>query len=301
MIGLGIMGHAMSKNLIESGFAVVGYDIARPAVTRFADIGGRVAASVGEVARQANVLLTSLPSVAAFRDVVREVKEAPRADRVLAETSTFPLDAKTRARGWVDGIVMLDCLSGSGTGAGATSSSSQRRQDRRPLPPRVRGPRAPHYLGPLQRLQMKRGEPAGCDPHRRRRGCRCAQGSWTAQMYEVVGDGAGSRAMHVRGHAAAPPIRTMPLELWRRTCRSSPTSPIGACPVPMFPRRPLFNAAVVQDTATRIRLPSGSAGEDGGADLNRADRPRREAFRRRRRKWHRAMQMARGAVGRIAS
>ena len=44
MIGLGIMGHAMSKNLIESGFTVVGYDIAKPAVTRFADMGGRVAA-----------------------------------------------------------------------------------------------------------------------------------------------------------------------------------------------------------------------------------------------------------------
>ena len=44
MIGLGIMGHAMSKNLIEAGFAVVGYDIANRRVTRFADMGGRVAA-----------------------------------------------------------------------------------------------------------------------------------------------------------------------------------------------------------------------------------------------------------------
>jgi len=36
MIGLGIMGGAMSKNLLETGFPVVGYDISPPALAAFA-------------------------------------------------------------------------------------------------------------------------------------------------------------------------------------------------------------------------------------------------------------------------
>ena len=51
MIGLGIMGTAMSKNLLEAGFRVVGYDIAPPALEAFAARGGEVAASVAAVAR----------------------------------------------------------------------------------------------------------------------------------------------------------------------------------------------------------------------------------------------------------
>ena len=62
LIGLGIMGHAMSKNLLEAGFSFVGYDIAKRAVSRFADMGGKVAGSVREVAAGADILILRRPS-----------------------------------------------------------------------------------------------------------------------------------------------------------------------------------------------------------------------------------------------
>ena len=114
------MGSAMTKNLLQAGFMVVGHDIAEPAVARFAEMGGRVAPSAADVAGQADILITSLPSTAALREVVRELQDAPLAGRILVETSTFPLHAKTSAQAELQkaGIIMLDCpLSGSGSQA----------------------------------------------------------------------------------------------------------------------------------------------------------------------------------------
>jgi len=41
MIGLGIMGSAMSANLLEAGFSVIGYDIVPELVETLVDKGGR--------------------------------------------------------------------------------------------------------------------------------------------------------------------------------------------------------------------------------------------------------------------
>ena len=49
MIGLGIMGSAMSKNLIKAGFSVIGFDVLPKAMEAFAAGGGKPAKSVGEV------------------------------------------------------------------------------------------------------------------------------------------------------------------------------------------------------------------------------------------------------------
>src|SRR6516162_5266740 len=110
MIGLGIMGSAMSKNLLHAGFPVIGYDISAAALEKFAAAGGESATSAGDVAAQSKILITSLPSTAALHEVVAELTRAPHADRVLAETSTFPLDDKTKAQHALAeaGIVMLD-------------------------------------------------------------------------------------------------------------------------------------------------------------------------------------------------
>ena len=62
MIGLGIMGTAMSANLLNSGHRVIGYDITLAARTRLADLGGRAVDTPAEVAAEAGVVITSLPS-----------------------------------------------------------------------------------------------------------------------------------------------------------------------------------------------------------------------------------------------
>ena len=273
MIGLGIMGSAMSKNLLEAGFTVVGRDIAEPALARFAAMGGRAARSVREVAGAAEGLITSLPSTATLRDVVGELKAAPRADRILAETSTFPLDAKIAAREELEsvGIVMLDCpLSGSGSQALVRDvlvyASGAKDAYERCLPVFHGFSRAPHYLGPFGNgSKMKYVANLLVAIHTAAAGEAFAVarkvGLDPAQMFEVVADGAGgSRALQVRGEMLIAdvytPIRTMPLELWRKDMQIiADFANANACPTPMFSAAvPLFNAAVAsgygdQDTA----------------------------------------------------
>jgi L-threonate 2-dehydrogenase len=235
MIGLGIMGSAMSKNLIKAGFSVTGFDVLPRALDAFVALGGKAARSVGEVGSTADILITSLPSAAALFNVVLELQALPRRERIVAETSTFTLDDKTVAQTQLAqaGIVMLDCpLSGSGVQAWERDvlvyGSGLKDAYDRCLPVFNGFSRAPHYLGAFGNgSKMKyvanlmvavhtvvAGEAftlarkAGLDP---------------AQMFEVVSDGAaGSRALDVRGEMLIAdtylPIRTMPLGCGARTC-----------------------------------------------------------------------------------
>jgi 3-hydroxyisobutyrate dehydrogenase-like beta-hydroxyacid dehydrogenase len=62
MIGVGIMGSAMSANLLKAGYEVIGYDVAPQQLDGFVREGGSRADSCREVAEQADVVITSLPS-----------------------------------------------------------------------------------------------------------------------------------------------------------------------------------------------------------------------------------------------
>ena len=267
------MGSAMSQNLIAAGFSVIGYDVLPKAVDAFVAGGGTAAKSIADVAASAEILITSLPSASALFSVVRDLQASRGAARIVAETSTFTLEDKAAAHKQLAdaGIEMLDCpLSGSGSQALERDvlvygSGSKEAYDRcRPV---FEGfSRAPHYLGAFGNgSKMKyvanlmvavhtavAGEAftlarkAGLDP---------------AQMFAVVSDGAaGSRALDVRGSMLIAdtylPIKTMPLELWRKDMRViADFANSLACPTPMFSAAvPLFNAAVAsgfgdQDTA----------------------------------------------------
>jgi L-threonate 2-dehydrogenase len=114
-IGLGVMGSALSTHVIEAGWQVAGYDIDPAALAAHQDRGGTGVASAAEVARHAEIIVTSLPHVQAFRDVTREIGTCP--DRVVIETSTLPVPVKEEAREFlaVRNVVLLDCpLSGTG-------------------------------------------------------------------------------------------------------------------------------------------------------------------------------------------
>jgi 3-hydroxyisobutyrate dehydrogenase-like beta-hydroxyacid dehydrogenase len=118
MLGLGIMGSAMAYNLMKAGFQVVGYDPAAACRTRHRKAGGIVATSIEEVARSANVLITSLPSESALESV----SKALQGRKIVIETSTLPIPAKEAARRRLAaaGATLLDCpLSGTGAQARA--------------------------------------------------------------------------------------------------------------------------------------------------------------------------------------
>ena len=70
VIGLGIMGSAMSANLLKDGFSVIGYDVVPECVEALVKKGGTGAGSCKEVAAESDVVITSLPSVEALQEVV---------------------------------------------------------------------------------------------------------------------------------------------------------------------------------------------------------------------------------------
>lgn len=120
VIGLGIMGSAMSMNLARAGFEVCGFDPVAAARTILRRAGGVPCDSAAEVARRCGRIVLSLPSEAALDAVAAELVAAGVTDRILAETSTLPEAAKTRARTALaaNRIELLDCpLSGTGAQA----------------------------------------------------------------------------------------------------------------------------------------------------------------------------------------
>lgn len=118
VIGLGNMGAPMARHLIESGFAVHGYDVRPGALAGLEAIGGSTSASPSDLASAVDVVMTSLPSTSALESVVGGkdgLLTAPKAGLTVIETSTLSPDAKENVRRDLaqGGITMLDCpLSG---------------------------------------------------------------------------------------------------------------------------------------------------------------------------------------------
>ena len=120
MIGLGIMGGAMARNLVDAGFKVVGHDVSDSAVTRARGNGVEIAASVRDVAAAARLIVTSLPSAKAALATAEQIAATGLPARIVAETSTLALDDKMAFAAVLEkaGHVPLDCpLSGTGAQA----------------------------------------------------------------------------------------------------------------------------------------------------------------------------------------
>jgi putative dehydrogenase len=123
MIGVGIMGSAMSANLIKAGYGVIGYDMDSGQVDALVRNGGSAAGCCREVAEQADVVITSLPSVGALQQVVNAkdgLVSAAKKNLIVIETSTLTLEAKQSAHASLNavGMEILDCpLSGTGAQA----------------------------------------------------------------------------------------------------------------------------------------------------------------------------------------
>src|ERR1700722_14279347 len=120
MIGLGIMGSAISRNLVERGWRVIGFDIDATRRTELARAGVTIADDVGQVARDAPVIMTSLPSPAAVEDVAQRIANSGQSPRIVVELSTLTIADKLRFEAILKkaGHIALDCpLSGTGAQA----------------------------------------------------------------------------------------------------------------------------------------------------------------------------------------
>jgi 3-hydroxyisobutyrate dehydrogenase-like beta-hydroxyacid dehydrogenase len=256
VIGLGIMGSAMSANLVKGGFTVHGYDVLPAAREALAQAGGKPAASAAQVAGQAEVLISSLPSSAALDAVAAELRDRC----IVIETSTLPIEDKVRARDVLGkkGITLLDCPL-SGTGAQAKTRdlsvyvSGERAAFEKTVPVLEGFSRSHYYLGEFGNgSRMKYianllvaihnvaaaeafvlGMKAGLDP---------------ATVLKVIGDGAGSsRMFQVRGPqmvAGDYSEATMKVEVWQKDMKI-----IGEYATRLGVPTPLFNASAAIYTA----------------------------------------------------
>jgi len=120
IVGLGIMGGAIAKNLSAAGWQVIGFDIAKDRCDEAKAAGVEIARNAAAVAAKATNILVSLPKPEALMATVGAIVEAKLPRRVVAELSTFSIEDKTEAEATLRaaGHAMLDCpLSGTGSQA----------------------------------------------------------------------------------------------------------------------------------------------------------------------------------------
>jgi putative dehydrogenase len=272
MIGLGIMGSAMSANLMRAGFNVAGYDVAVQRRKEHKKAGGTAARSCREVGKTCEIIVTSLPSADALLNTAKNLAALARSRQVVIETSTLPIPVKEEARKLLAarGVILLDCpLSGTGAQARAKDlvvyASGDRKAYRRVIPVLEGFARAQYYVGPFGAgskmkfvanllvaihnvaaaeamvLAMK----AGLDP---------------AMVLKVVSDGAGnSRMLQVRGPMMVKgdySDATMKLQVWQKDMTIiGDFARARDCPTPLFSASaPIYIAALAmgrkaEDTA----------------------------------------------------
>jgi 3-hydroxyisobutyrate dehydrogenase/glyoxylate/succinic semialdehyde reductase len=120
IIGLGIMGGAIARNLVDRGWHVIGFDTdaARRAELALANVA--VSGDVDGLTRHAPIIMTSLPSPAAALSVAQAIANSGQPPRIVVELSTLAIADKLRFEAILKpaGHIALDCpLSGTGAQA----------------------------------------------------------------------------------------------------------------------------------------------------------------------------------------
>ena len=120
IVGLGIMGGAIARNLAAAGWRVLGHDIDASRCTAIAAAGVEIRPDAAATAREAPVLLLSLPSPAASLATAQAIAASGGDRRIVIEASTLALKDKLAIQAALQagGHVALDCPI-SGTGAQA--------------------------------------------------------------------------------------------------------------------------------------------------------------------------------------
>jgi 3-hydroxyisobutyrate dehydrogenase-like beta-hydroxyacid dehydrogenase len=120
IVGLGIMGGAIARNLVDRGWRVIGFDTDAAKRAELAAAKVIIADGVEQVARDAPIIMTSLPTPAAVETVAQAVANSGQSPRIVIELSTLTLADKLRFEAILKqaGHIALDCpLSGTGAQA----------------------------------------------------------------------------------------------------------------------------------------------------------------------------------------
>ena len=120
IVGLGIMGGAFARHLVDAGWRVVGFDVDSGINRKMAKLGVEIVADVATLAQKVPTILTSLPNPQALATTVAAICDVKLPPKVIIEASTFTLDDKMRAQAALKkaGHTVLDCpVSGTGVQA----------------------------------------------------------------------------------------------------------------------------------------------------------------------------------------
>jgi L-threonate 2-dehydrogenase len=120
IVGLGIMGGTIARNLVDRGWRVIGFDTDAGRRAELALANVAIADDVGQLARDAPIIMTSLPSPAAVEDVAQRIANSGQSPRIVVELSTLTIADKCRFEAILKkaGHIALDCpLSGTGAQA----------------------------------------------------------------------------------------------------------------------------------------------------------------------------------------
>jgi 3-hydroxyisobutyrate dehydrogenase len=95
VLGTGIMGSAMTRNLLAAGLNVIVWDRSAKATAALAGAGAQVAGSAGEAVRDAGVVITMLPTADVVESVVfgGHVADAFAPRAVWAQMGTIGIEA----------------------------------------------------------------------------------------------------------------------------------------------------------------------------------------------------------------
>jgi 3-hydroxyisobutyrate dehydrogenase-like beta-hydroxyacid dehydrogenase len=70
VVGLGLLGHAVSARLLKAGHAVIGFDVLPEKIAALESLGGKAAPSAAAVAQSADAVCTLLPSLATAESAI---------------------------------------------------------------------------------------------------------------------------------------------------------------------------------------------------------------------------------------
>jgi 3-hydroxyisobutyrate dehydrogenase/glyoxylate/succinic semialdehyde reductase len=105
------MGSAIARNLVDRGWRVIGFDIDAAGRAALALANVTIAGDAGQVARDAPIIMTSLPRPAAVADVAQTIANSGQSRRIVVELSTLTIADKLRFEAILEnaGHIALDC------------------------------------------------------------------------------------------------------------------------------------------------------------------------------------------------
>ena len=121
LIGLGAMGGAYAKHLLKNNFKCFGIDLDRNNISKFIQLGGKEI-TYDTLFDKVEIVLTSLPSLIAYKDVLNNLKRLGKnnSKKIILDMNTISIDDKNMFKNEINKL-NIDVLDSpvSGTGAQA--------------------------------------------------------------------------------------------------------------------------------------------------------------------------------------